>query len=50
MRKLTKEEYEDKLNIAINGFDDIITIHSDSGTLKKIAKLTLEKIIEKEIK
>ena len=50
MRELTRQEYIDKLNIAINGLDDIITIHSDSGTLKKVAKLTLEKILEKEIK
>lgn len=50
MRRFTEQEYIDKLNIAINGLDDIITIHSDSGTLKRVAKLTLEKIIELEVK
>ena len=50
MRRLTKQECIDKLNIAINGLDDIITTHSDSGTLKRVARLTLEKIIELEVK
>tara|TARA_R100001443_G_scaffold12387_5_gene22020 strand:+ start:9657 stop:9803 length:147 start_codon:yes stop_codon:yes gene_type:complete len=45
MHKITREQLMVKLELAINGLDEIITTHADSGTLKQIARLHIDKII-----
>lgn len=43
---IDREKLWDILMIALKGFDKIQTTHSDSGTLKKIAKETVERMIK----